>query len=1851
MIDKSFSPTVPKNDFLVVGNASGSVLCSKGNDKADPAQRTGRNAIDSRVLREASSHTSNYAKVAGCRIVNRPRGSAAKHLQFEAFIMNLKGRINSRWAAANRPAFFLHVILRATGRNQFIRLLVVGIILVFSQSVYAEFRDSVDCPGALEEVNIDATTGEVTSVISRVIPAGGAATCIASPEKPLGVQPHIRSLGSASLTIAAGVDVPSFLLTGDGSTVVNSGTASGDLVGNNVEITNDGPAGSFLVTGDDAFVLNTGTAAVQIDGNNAEFGNGGTLAVHIEGSGTRLLNDPDATLSGNIIGDGSVVTNNGDVPFMTLEGSGVRVANNGISGIAGDMAIGFLVIGPDGQVNNAGTVETSGTEAVSIGIIDGDDARVDNTGTVKTTGTEAIAVGVESNSATVVNDGTLQAEGTESLAVFIEGDAAAITNNNTISATGSMAGAASVEGNNATITNNGVVNANGNLAAGLSVDGDMATIVNNGAVNTTGGAFIGIGATGNQADVSNNGTVTTGGADALGIGAIGQAAEVENVAAGTITTTGEAAHGMILGIEDLGERLPGAPLPPEALAPSQGDLVNQGSVDTSGAGADAMHVFANDSLASNEGTLETVGQFAHGISAIGTANELINANTIKTAGTGSVGILLDGDSGVLANDGSIETTGTDAIAMAAFGNSIGASQTMTNGNVDVPNDSEGNISTTGARAHGMALGLQEPIPDLPAGANFPLGATLTAEGNIANAGQISTTGEGADGIHARADISGFENLRTIETAGDNASGIDVSGNINDFTNTGTITTGGDDAHGIRSIGNEALVVNGDREAPGETTGSIKTTGTGSHGINVEENLDDAPDDLERRTFINAGTIRTEGDNSDGIHATVNFGAIQNRELIETTGENANGINVIGNNNVVQNVNSIMTEGMNSAGIEASGQDITITNGAESSMEKDAKITTAGDMAHGIFVSGLPDDPAAPSQADIKNFASIDTSGEGAHGIAAFIADGSVENQHQITVTGKDAYGISALGNDNTIVNAQQITAGETPDAGMGDPPADTPTGAGGINFSGNATVTNLADATINAFMDDGRGISAGAETPAAGATVLNQGQITVTGDRSLAISVIGDELIAPQRNTIVNEGEIRAGLDGPLEPDAPNGEMGPTFAPSENAVGIHIGGVATVTNAADAKITVVSKDGIGIGGGQEVAANNSIVRNLGVIQVTGSGGSGIDLSGDKLRVENGELDRPSSLPDGARIVVSGSAGAGIRTTGTGVAVHNSSVIDVDGQGSTAIEVNVQGPGGLWVDSDAEISVKGQNGIGIHVRSDTPGGVQVSSQFSINSDPVCVGGGLGGPGRILNCGGIKLNTAEIASAMLVEGIAETFIENQKGISGTGRQQRGIVVNPATNANPADLQIQNNIIENLGGITLSGESAAGAVLNATGNFFLNGTGQIAFELAPDGGPDVILSTFIDRMSFRGDSVGGVSEQQIGAQGIIRVNGLNGRGLVVNGNSNFIANMLSDVSAGVVTPPMPGEEPPPDNAGVFLGEIIASGLGGIAVEIQGSGNVIENQGLIRGQLFGVLGGDGSDAVINRGSIQGATALALGGGNDYLVFEPGAEFIGLVDGGADQDILRVAEVAPAGDQFVGSMDGNQFQNFENFFVDGALIQLFNTLDVETATVMSEGFLILSDSTLNANDITIEANGGLAGNGTVAVTPDGDGNISGMIHLLDGGLISAGNSPGQLDFLGDFDFQGLIEVEIGGLDVGLFDQYFVDGDVFIDGGEFLFSFEDDFLPELGDFWNFFSVTGDIFGMDTLSFDFVGLPFAFDFDLSLNALDGGGFQYGFQTTAVANDDPVSVAEPGTFALFLLGLAALGVARRREMGRT
>ena len=179
-----------------------------------------------------------------------------------------------------------------------------------------------------------------------------------------------------------------------------------------------------------------------------------------------------------------------------------------------------------------------------------------------------------------------------------------------------------------------------------------------------------------------------------------------------------------------------------------------------------------------------------------------------------------------------------------------------------------------------------------------------------------------------------------------------------------------------------------------------------------------------------------------------------------------------------------------------------------------------------------------------------------------------------------------------------------------------------------------------------------------------------------------------------------------------------------------------------------------------------------------------------------------------------------------------------------------------------------------------------------------------------------------------------------------------------------------------------------------------------------------------------------------------------------------------------------------------------------------------------------------------------------------------------------------------------------------------------------SAGLLKVSNGgTLTANTVTVNANGTLSGNGTVTA------NV-----VLNGGVISPGNSPGVLTINGDLTATaGTLTLELDS--PSLFDVLAVSGNIFI-GEDLLFDLVFGFDPN-----------GQVFGIESFFTGFSSLNFDPDFNLNENVnvrglgagefvtIAFGGAQRTFGVAAAA-------PEPGSIALILVAALA-GMAMRRS----
>ncbi len=1362
------------------------------------------------------------------------------------------------------------------------------------------------------------------------------------------------------------------------------------------------------------------------------------------------------------------------------------------------------------------------------------------------------------------------------------------------------------------ITGDGAIVSNSGELVSVSVTGNGAQFTN----SATGTGLFGV--TGDAASVVNSGDIR------LELG--GNAANITNNADGTLA-------GNIFG--NATTVLNNGSLPFMTIEGDSARVTNNG---TSGQldveEAIGFLIIGEDAEVTNNGTgrIEARGLEAIAVGIQGTTEGgkiTNNGGTIKAEGTESLAAGIEGDGAEITNGGTLEVVGLEGLAAAIEGDE----GKITNNSM---------VTATGEEASGMFIEGND--------------GEITNDGEVMSEGKFSL-GMAIDGADAK-----LTNNVKISTKGNVTVGMGALGDGATATNNGTIETEGENAFGIGVFGQDATIEN-------KAGAEINTNGTGSHAIILgHENAEELSDGAgippgaavpSQGTITNDGDLTTFGDDSDGIHAFANNSTINNNNTITTTGEtshaiaaigdditvnqdgeietsgtSADAINIRGDDATVNNTKEISTTRDQAAGIAVTGTGATIINGEDGTVsDTGGMINTTGVGSFGIALGRQSTEGASPrSGGDVKNFGKIETTGRDADGIHAFADGGEFENHNEIKTTGDQASGINVLGDGGDITNLDEIsTEGE---------------GSSAIKARGqNITIANGAEtgegteASIETMGDSAHGIEVlpestvpfaaseaditnftSIETAGEGAhgvlaaiddsKIENKGDISATGDSAHAISTRGDDV------EIVNSGALEAGDSATTTAD----NIGINFNPGTD-------GKTTVTNEDMATVTVHGTNARGIAGGQARGADESEVINKNRIEVTGENVVGVELEGDKLRVINGQTTT-TGTENAARTEVRSETGMaqGILTEGNGVFASNRGVLSVEGSDATAIGAKVTGANAAFTENADRIVVRGSNATGISVSSANAAGIAVADSFTSDGD--CLG--LSRGAQVLNCGSIDLE-GENATGLQAEGLKNAVVENDNTIATNGASTgaRGMVVERAAGGGAGSSD--DNILFNFGDIELQGDGSKGVVVDGTNNIFINNNGVTRFFAGS--GFETVISVMQDTLT----SKNGVDDSSLNRQANILVDGAGAVGLDISGDNNSVGlNIISDD---------------------LLSTIRATGAGSIGIRMSGNSNTVVNDGIVAGEIFGVLGGEGRDIVQNQNTIEGDVNLQ--GGDDDFTLLAGGQVDGVVDAGEGRDFLRMfADINPnptpsnpnPPDLGPFIFDGDDFLNFENFSFDSTIkgeleddLVLDDSEGATRASITVGELEVTFGARLEATEIFVSQNGKLSGRGTISTRPivQGGGTVGGRLRIEDDGTLGPGSSPGTLTVLGDFELAGLLEIEIAGLAEGMFDQLIVEGDFIADGGVIGFSFLD-FLPEVDDFVEFLIVTGNVVGFESLSFTASGLPAGFDFDVSLLQRDGGGFGFGLTAT-----EATSVPEPGTLTIFVIGLGGLAVITRRR----
>jgi hypothetical protein len=345
--------------------------------------------------------------------------------------------------------------------------------------------------------------------------------------------------------------------------------------------------------------------------------------------------------------------------------------------------------------------------------------------------------------------------------------------------------------------------------------------------------------------------------------------------------------------------------------------------------------------------------------------------------------------------------------------------------------------------------------------------TTTSGEQVLNFGDLTTTGDLANGVFAGADDVLVRNFGAIETSGDGAAGIFVQGDNARIENFGSVHTTGDffgdfeffsegifaegdgfyiANHGSVQVegfgssvlvgdGADGLIVNfGVVNSLASNSSVVVAIGEGSQAINAGQvtsggNFTGALEVTgEDASALNRGEILVAGAGSSGMGGDANT-HLTNQGLISITADDSFGVFSFGmvgldGGTQISNFGLIETHGTFAAGITALGRVPLGELGLDFDIMNAGHIATEGDLATGVTLGlgrfGLGN--AANGQ--IVNSGVIETEGDGAAGVL-MIGDGHhLTNSGRITSDGGEFFFNASLGPDFLVRAAGAAVSGD-----------------------------------------------------------------------------------------------------------------------------------------------------------------------------------------------------------------------------------------------------------------------------------------------------------------------------------------------------------------------------------------------------------------------------------------------------------------------------------------------------------------------------------------------------------------------------------------------------------------------------------------------------------------------------------------------------------------------------------------------------------------------------------------------------------------------------------------------------------
>ncbi len=1426
--------------------------------------------------------------------------------------------------------------------------------------------------------NTGSTLVELTggTIAQTAVAGGGTGVSAVTTGNGTG-SAAVEITGPVTITTTNGVGVAATAGPGGGGTGTGAATilmtdGSVSAVGNGLAATNrkEGIA-AITVQGGSVTAAGTGTGLLSTVSNAASTADatidlsGGTIAATGSGHGasatTSGLGTADVTMTGGAIttntgrGISSTITNAANTQTVTASISNGSVSTTGAA--AYGVYANTTGLGATDVTMSGGTVTTAaanGLYSQISNVANASDATVDVTGGAITAGGSgygALATTNGTGDATATMSGAATSIATNTGA----GLAATITNaTSTATASASMA--------DGTITAVGGGNGSAGVLAVSAGLGNVSTRMDGGSI-TIGGTAAPVSAihAGLRSQISNSastgvasatmtaGTISTTDGNDYGVHVHNSGNGLSEITfdSGTITTAGEASHGLVIWSDNgtsTGQNLVsmngGTIATGGTFAEgirisniSRGDNIvelNGGSITTTGDGAagigNHMRNAASTAMVRTTitgGSIDTAGTFSSnaGLTSYGVFNEQQGTGNslielipgtgdpidIQTSGAGMSALRSSitnvgsaGNSAIDIGGGTVGTTGSVAHAAYASTSGTGTSSiTMTDGSVTATGAGSDGLrvqSTGGTYAVDVSGGTVTGGSGQGAGIH-----TLAAAGGTVDVGAAAMIDGSASGIAIRdgdADGDGVDEIggNTMVTSAGTVTGDAILGLGDDsFALTGGSYTGtiyGDDVAASAADGDDSFTWSGGALAGGFVGGNGSDTAVVSAaGYDGSQLLDGGDDASSADGWVDTLTL-------NGVSGTLNGGNIQNWEVVNVTGGPTT-------------ITDLVTETVGVCGGS-------LTLGGASSADdvlgcvSNDSITLTGDtqIANVVEGAGGADTIAVLGNASVAG--GVYGGGDGSDASAAADTGDTIT----INTTGTVALVDGQLGDDTITLTAGTVTGAVS----GGD-------GNDGLTWSGGTL------GSLNGGM--------GSDTALVSAAGYDGSQLLDGGDDVSTADGMTDSLTL-QGVTVTANGANIANWEV-VTLDASN----VTIADGALTVGSDPGTGISLTNAS----TLNGGNGLALTGNMAIASGSTFDitgGGAGVYSVSGSLlNDGVVTSvdgaaGDVLTVGNyagaGELrfDVDFLTDVGDHMVVNGDVTGGVTTI-----LANALTTTASGNDVLMVDVGGASPAGMFMLASGPLSVGGQ----LYTLE------QIGSDWFLTglcSDNQTVSGASG---DVLGC--VTPDTLTVTTGGVVTGDLE----------GAGDVDIITIDGDAVVA---------GIVHGGGdGADMSAASDAGDVIT------VNTTGSVG-GVDGDLGDDQI---WMLGGTSTGDVLGNVGNDRI------TLNGATVQGTIGGGDGDDAFNLLSG-TANAVT----------GDAG---NDVIQ--LSGVTITTDidaGAGN--DTAVLASGNVGGaVLGGDGNDAITLAGANVGG-AITGDAGDDSLTWTSGT--LGSFNGGTGSDTAAVS-------------------------------------------------------------------------------------------------------------------------------------------------------------------------------------------------------------------------------------------------------